>query len=150
MVGLSRYMFYPVLTRSSLDVMEVAFQDDALQNLIKAEDLQFDLVIVEAFFVSEPLVAFGHKLNAPVVGIYPLAPTPWISFLTGSEVSFSLMPNIRTEYTNEMTFLERVDNTLINLMELTSYYFYYIPRQVVIIFIIFIELYQVQNKMSKT
>ncbi|CAH1390771.1 unnamed protein product [Nezara viridula] len=128
MVGLNRYRFFSFIARVLSELMEVTFQEETLQNLIKAEDLQFDLVIIEPF-VSEPLVAFGHKLNVPVVNIYPLAPSPWVSYLTGGEVSFSLMPNIRTEYTNQMTFLERLDNTLINLIELVTNYFYYIPRQ---------------------
>ncbi|XP_066906305.1 UDP-glycosyltransferase UGT5-like [Halyomorpha halys] len=109
--------------------MEVAFQDRTLQEVIKSENLDYDLVITEPFYGVEPLVALGHKLSVPVVAIHPLSFTPWGSYLSGNELSFHLMPNIRTTYTNEMTFFQRLNNVLVNLIEFSIAYFHYIPNK---------------------
>lgn len=128
-VGENVYMFYPVFWRIFTDLMEVAFQQPALQEVITAKNTKYDLVITEPFYAQEPLVAFGHKLNVPVVAIHPLSLTPWVAYLTGNELSFHLMPNIRTTYTNEMTFFQRLDNLLVNLIEFSVAYFHYIPNK---------------------
>ncbi|XP_014274350.1 UDP-glycosyltransferase UGT4 [Halyomorpha halys] len=112
------------------NIMEAAFQDPTLQEVIKSENLDYDLVITEPFYGLEPLVALGHKLNVPVVAIHPLSLTPWGSYLTGNEMSFHLMPNIRTVYTNEMTFFQRLNNVLVNLIEFSVAYFHYLPTKV--------------------
>ncbi|XP_024215539.1 UDP-glycosyltransferase UGT4 [Halyomorpha halys] len=123
------YTLYPVFWRIFTDLMEVAFQDPTLQEVIKSENLDYDLVIIEPFYAQEPLVALGHKLNVPVVGIHPLSLTPWGAYLSGNEMSFHLMPNIRTPYTNEMTFFQRLDNLLVNLIEFSVAYFHYVPNK---------------------
>ncbi|CAH1406761.1 unnamed protein product [Nezara viridula] len=127
--GHNTYMFYPSSWNFFTEVMETAFQDQTLQEVIKSENLDYDLVITEPFYGHEPLVALGHKLNVPVVAIHPLGLTPWGAYLSGNELSFHLMPNIRTAYTNEMTFFQRFDNLLINSIEFSIAYFHYIPTK---------------------
>ena len=126
----SVYTFYPIFWNFCSNVMNLAYQDKTFQTFIRAENMKYDLVILEPFFAQESLIAFGHKFNAPVVGLHPISLSPWPAYLSGNELSFSLLPNYRTTYTNHMSLIQRLDNMIINLMEFCTAYFFYIPKQV--------------------
>ena len=129
--SISPLFFYHNFWNFCHNHMELVFQDGTIQKLIKAENLDFDLIIIESMFAQEPFVAFGHKLKVPVVTIHPFSHTPWQSFLTGNEFSFSLKVNYRSKFTEDMSFVQRLYNSLLNIIEFTTGYFYYLPKQFV-------------------
>ncbi|KAF6212157.1 hypothetical protein GE061_012678 [Apolygus lucorum] len=110
-------------------LMDIMLDHPALQNLIQDESLHFDVVITEPYFLHEPLVALGHKFNAPVIGIFPLSPTIWGSYLSGNLMPFSYVPSYKTAFTDHMTLTERIHNTLIQLYEFIGTKYYYLPKQ---------------------
>ncbi|CAH1402299.1 unnamed protein product [Nezara viridula] len=123
------YLFYFAFWRFCSNVMELAYQDKNLQKLIHSEELSYDLLILEPFFAQESLIAFGHKMNVPVIALHPISLSPWPAHLSGNEFSLSLSPNYRTGYTSRMTLTQRLDNTFINLIEFFTAYFLYLPQQ---------------------
>ncbi|XP_014292889.1 UDP-glycosyltransferase UGT5 [Halyomorpha halys] len=127
--NLNVYVFYFAFWKFCSNAMKLAYQDKSLQKLIHSEELNYDLVILEPYFAQESLIAFGHKLNVPVIGLHPLSLSPWAAYLTGNEFSLTLSPNYRSGYTSNMTLAQRFDNTLINLIEFFTAYFLYLPMQ---------------------
>lgn len=72
-------MFNNMLSESSFEVAHIfpnfgnlstdyAIRDAKVQNLIHRKDLHFDLIINEDIY-QDALLAFGHKFDAPIVGI---------------------------------------------------------------------------------
>lgn len=82
----------------------------------KAEVLKpgqkYDLVITEAFFLQESMVALGHKFNAPVVALNPFGTSPQINEFMGNPTNPAYTPNIFLGFSDNMTFKERIINTV--------------------------------------
>lgn len=125
---LNVYFMVPKFLRFFVDVTEIAYQDEKIQKLIKDDNLNFDLLIAEPLFGQESFVAIGHKLNVPVIGVYPLSLSPWATYSSGNPL-LPYVPNFRTTYTDHMTFFQRLDNTLISFIELLCAIYYYFPKQ---------------------
>ena len=92
--------------------------DDLLKDtsLIKRlEDHGFDLVLVHAMFAYPMLVA--QRLNVKCVAITPAIPPSMHIRLFGSPVNPAYSPELMTAFTNRMTFLQRVKNTLFSGMQ---------------------------------
>uniref|UniRef100_A0A146M6V5 UDP-glucuronosyltransferase 2B7 n=3 Tax=Lygus hesperus TaxID=30085 RepID=A0A146M6V5_LYGHE len=110
-------------------LIDIMLDHPAFQNLIYDESSHFDVIITEPYFLHEPLVAFGQKFNAPVIGIFPLSPTIWGSYLSGNPMPFSYVPSYKTPFTDHMNLNERIQNTLIQLYEFIGTKYYYLPKQ---------------------
>lgn len=123
------YLFYFAFWKFCSNAMKLAYQDKTLQKLINSEELNYDLLVLEPFFAQESLIAFGHKMNVPVIGLHPISLSPWPAYLSGNEFSFSFSPNFRTPYTSRMTLTQQLDNAFINLIEFFTAYFLYLPQQ---------------------
>lgn len=90
----------------------------------------FDVMISETLYLFEIFVAFGHIFQVPVISIDAHPLSAWSSYLTGNVHPYSYVPNYRLPITDQMTFMERLENTLLNLEEMLGSYYYYMPRQV--------------------
>lgn len=55
-------------------------------------DQEFDVVIVE-IFMSESLLGFAHRFNAPVIGISTFGASKWTTDLVGSPSPLSYVPH---------------------------------------------------------
>lgn len=124
----SVYSVIPDFWKFCANILEQAYQDKTFQKFIREDNMNFDLVITEPFFAHESLVAFGHKYNAPVIGLYPLTLSAWATYMTSNPLS-TFIPHFRSAYSDEMTFFERLDNTFLNILELIIGIFYYFPKQ---------------------
>ncbi|KAK3919396.1 UDP-glycosyltransferase UGT5 [Frankliniella fusca] len=73
---------------------------------------KFDLVITEAFFLQEAMVGLGHKFNAPVIALNPFGASPQINQIMGNAINPAWVPNLFLGLGGQLTFTERVINTV--------------------------------------
>ncbi|XP_050423741.1 UDP-glycosyltransferase UGT4-like [Adelges cooleyi] len=98
-----------------------------MMEFIHSESYSFDLVMVETF-VQEYTVAIGHKFNAPVINLVPAALWPSISKWLHMPSTFSYIPDICSSVTDEMTFIERLKNTISGVIQLYVENLHYMPK----------------------
>nr|AVT42226.1 UDP-glucuronosyltransferase 328B1 [Lissorhoptrus oryzophilus] len=92
---------------------EPGLQSKELQNFLK-EDNQFDVILVE-FFNSNCFYGIINKFKAPFIGLSSCSMMAWHSQWFGSPDNPSYIPSIYMAHLPPMTFLERVENTLVHL-----------------------------------
>uniref|UniRef100_A0A0A9VZJ9 UDP-glucuronosyltransferase 2B33 n=1 Tax=Lygus hesperus TaxID=30085 RepID=A0A0A9VZJ9_LYGHE len=109
--------------------MNMTLQMKPVADLWNDDSREFDLVFVEAQFIQEPLVAFGHKFKAPVIALFPGFITPEVAYYTGNPLmTMTYVPNMFFPFSNSMSFLERGMNSAFNLFRIISYNLWTIPR----------------------
>lgn len=105
--------------------MYIASQD--LQKFIKEDQSTFDLVIVESFF-QECTIAIGHKYNAPVISIIPVAPWSSPSSWAANPMDVSYIKDFIINAGKSMDFRERLINTFIGMYSTFIEPILYIPK----------------------
>lgn len=88
---------------------EHVLENERIQQLITSEDLQFDSVMVELFFM-DVFLAFGHRFDAPVIGLSAQSLISFYCWNTGNPITPSYIPNLFLPFTDEMSFVERLLN----------------------------------------
>lgn len=118
----------PVLWKLSTLLAKVIVSQSDVQNFILSDNYEFDLVMVFSFY-QEYGITLGHKYNAPVInlGVVMLWPThsKWI----GEPSTFSYLLDQRTGVTDQMSFCERLKNTIIGMYQLFLEDYFYFPNQ---------------------
>lgn len=102
--------------------------DTNLQSLIKSHD-EYDLLLAELFFCQEALVGFGHKFKIPIVGLVSFGTPANVYSSMGVPNLYSFMPDYRLAFRPKMTFLQRLENTLLGLFENMVAHWWYLPQQ---------------------
>lgn len=92
---------------------EIAFRSDAVQTFLK-ENNKFDLAITE-YFNTDCVLTLLKQLNVPIVRVHSCTLMPWTSQRYGNPTNPAYIPNIFLLHSNKMTFLERVENTLLHI-----------------------------------
>lgn len=81
-----------------------------VQQFLK-EDHKFDLIITE-MFNSECFLGFVHKYQIPFVGLSSCTIMPWTNTRFGNPSHPAYIPVNLLPYSDRMSFLERIENTL--------------------------------------
>ncbi|VVC97207.1 unnamed protein product [Leptidea sinapis] len=92
--------------------------------LMEALNKTYDLVIVEQFTsdcVLGLLEVYGN--TAPIIGMSSCSPMPWTRQRLGVEHNPSFVPIITSSLSSQMSFFERLENTLHNIMMREVYYY---------------------------
>uniref|UniRef100_A0A1I8N526 UDP-glucuronosyltransferase n=1 Tax=Musca domestica TaxID=7370 RepID=A0A1I8N526_MUSDO len=111
--------FFYNVTRSVLRCPEV-------QELLKNES--FDLAIIEAIN-AEAWYSFGPHFGMPIIGVSSFGSDLIINDLMGNPAPFAYTPSMGSAFTEEMTYWERLQNVVIQLLQLLHYYWIHLPRQ---------------------
>lgn len=98
-----------------------------MKRFIHSNSYSFDLVIIESC-CQEYTVAIGHKFNAPVINLAPAMVWSTISKWLNVPSTFAYLPNIILGSTTDMTFLDRVKNTIAGAMQLYLEDYLYLPK----------------------
>lgn len=98
--------------------LEPVFKMPKFQEFLKERNSKFDLLIIEAFFCQQPLLAFAHKYGASVVAIVTTYISPGIAAVSGNPYPMAYTPNMKLMLTDHMNFWERVENTFFSFIEL--------------------------------
>ncbi|XP_055304713.1 UDP-glucosyltransferase 2-like [Sitodiplosis mosellana] len=110
-----------------LDMTNWTLSSQNLREFMKINQT-FDVVVVEVC-VDEALLAFGKYYNAPVVAISAFGASKWTTDLVGSPNFASYVPYTTNHYTDQMTFSQRLYNSLCYWFEDLAYPLYFIPKQ---------------------
>jgi glucuronosyltransferase len=103
-------------------------QQKDVQNLLHSNDQQFDLIITESF-VTDSVLGFAHKFKAPVVQVVAFGGTPWIGDMVGNTSPYSYVPDPMQNFSDRMTFWQRILNTLGITYQKLSRYMHHLPKQ---------------------
>ncbi|CAG9861072.1 unnamed protein product [Phyllotreta striolata] len=93
------------------DIMCEALASRPYQKLLK-ENGTFDAIITE-IFNSDCYLSIADKFDAPIIGFSSSRLPPWMFNRFAMPTNPSYIPVVLTDYTDKMTFLQRVDNTLL-------------------------------------
>ncbi|KAG4070679.1 hypothetical protein HA402_013599 [Bradysia odoriphaga] len=103
-------------------------RDKNVQKLINRNDIHFDLIISEQFF-QESWLMFSRKYRAPIVTIGTYGYSDFFDSIMGLRTSWSFVPHMITNYSDRMTFFQRVHNTILSLADAFYRKYYYLPAQ---------------------
>ncbi|CAH0561451.1 unnamed protein product [Brassicogethes aeneus] len=92
---------------------EAAYDNDNLKKFLKEEN-KFDVILME-FFNSNCLNGLIHKYKAPVIGLSSCQMMPWHGRYFGTQDNPAYTPTTFMDYTDKLTFIERVENTIMKL-----------------------------------
>ncbi|XP_029346054.1 2-hydroxyacylsphingosine 1-beta-galactosyltransferase isoform X2 [Acyrthosiphon pisum] len=118
---------------SALSVWEVGVKfskiltHKAMVDFLQTNSVSFDLVIIETC-CQEYTVALGHKFNAPVINLVPTMLWSSISKWIHVPSTFSYIPNVLLEITSDMSFTQRLKNTITGVLQLYIENYLYLPK----------------------
>lgn len=120
-----------------LDVSKVAmfghlacdmfFKSVTVQNFLKEENT-FDLIFLEDFF-SECVWPIVQKYRSPVVRLVSQTLFPWNGRLLANPLATSYVPNIYMPQEHNMSFFDRLENSIVNLYLLLFFELNMVPKQ---------------------
>lgn len=87
---------------------KINYESPALQDFLNSNQ-KFDLIIAE-YFQSDCFAGIVHKLQAPVIGISSCTVMPWMHERFGNPTNPSYLPNNFFDFSDRMSFWERVTN----------------------------------------
>lgn len=98
---------------------EAGLTNQNFQNFLK-EDHQFDLILME-YFNTNCFNGLLEKYKAPVIGLSSCVNMPWFNEYFAIPENPAYVPTIFMDYSDKLTFIERVENTVMKLY--TDYMF---------------------------
>lgn len=101
---------------------ELVLENEEVQNLMNSNH-KFDAVIVELFAIDS-LLGFGQHFNCPVIGVNTFDGVYWNDVFTGNQSPYSYVPMVWLGLPDEMTFTQRLSNTIYSHIEALSYDLY--------------------------
>ena len=111
----------------SIKTTEAMMSSDEVQMLMSSGEI-FDAVIVE-LFALDALIGFGQHFNCPVLGVTTFDGVYWNDIYTSNQSPYSYVPMIFAGLPDEMTFTQRLHNTVLSIVEKVAFNFYHLPKQ---------------------
>lgn len=91
----------------------------------------YDLIIAE-YFNGDCFLGFAHKYKVPVVGLSSCTMMPWLNDRFGNSDNPSYIPDNLMDFSDDMSFRERVENTLaVFLHKVLAYLLMDIPGNII-------------------
>ncbi|KOB69869.1 UDP-glycosyltransferase UGT46B1, partial [Operophtera brumata] len=101
------------LAKLNLVLCEKLLYSDVLKEFIEVKE-DYDVIIVE-HFTSDCMMGLVHNYGLPSVGLSSCAFLPWTPSRLGAPDNPSYVPGMTLPFTDDMTFFERLQNTLIHI-----------------------------------
>ncbi|XP_073814209.1 UDP-glycosyltransferase UGT5-like [Musca autumnalis] len=111
--------FFYNVTRSVLRCPQV-------QELLRTES--YDLAIIEAVN-TEAWYSFGPHFGVPIIGVSSFGSDLIINEIMGNPAPFAYTPSMDSGFTEDMSYIERLQNVAIQLLQLFHNYWIHLPRQ---------------------
>ncbi|XP_023311037.1 UDP-glucuronosyltransferase 2B14-like [Anoplophora glabripennis] len=105
---------------------ENGLASEAVQNFMKTKD-RYDVMITE-FFNSDCFLGLAHRVKAPIIGLSSSTLMSWTSERLANPVHTAYIPNNLMDYSDRMTFLERLENTVVTLYHQYYYKYFMLSR----------------------
>ncbi|CAH1153883.1 unnamed protein product [Phaedon cochleariae] len=124
---ISKMLFMSYFFNSlGVTITEELLADPKMQELIRSGD-EFDVVIVPQFLI-EAVKALSNHFNAHLVLLNNHAANSWMNHLVGNPTIPSFFPEVVLAYPEDMSFFQRVKNTVCKYIQLLSYHLVVYPR----------------------
>ncbi|XP_057380721.1 UDP-glucosyltransferase 2-like [Daphnia carinata] len=101
------------------------YQDPIFHQLMNTKE-KYDLIIVEAI-LNDCVLPLIRILDAPLIYMNGIAPTPWLLDIVGSPLAIEHFPNPGLSFTDEMNLHQRVFNTISTLVVLYFRHWFMTP-----------------------
>ncbi|XP_046482544.1 UDP-glucosyltransferase 2-like isoform X2 [Neodiprion pinetum] len=98
------------------------FETPQVQNILNT-DVKYDLMVTEVFSTN-CFLAVAYKLKIPVVGVGSSVMYAWGYDPFYGEANPSFIPSQFGAFTNEMSFIQRVENTIVHFYSKYLFYSY--------------------------
>lgn len=108
-------------------LIEIMMEDEEFKSLLDSRE-EFDAVFVEVFAI-DALLGLGQHFNCPVIAVTTFDAVYWNDVYTGNPSPYSFVPMVFYGLPDEMTFMQRLANTIFSVMEKIAYNFYHLPKQ---------------------
>ena len=96
-------------------VCSTVYNDVNFGRLLKMKNTtRFDVILIEGF-MNECMLPLVDYFNAPFIYLTALPPLPYMLEMTDNPLSFDHFPCLPSGYTDEMSLLERIGNTIMGL-----------------------------------
>lgn len=115
-----KYGTVVLLSMMAYETCEKGLSSKAVQDFLKRND-SFDLIITE-YFNTDCFLGFAHKYKVPVISLSSCTIMPWMNDRFGNPDNPSYIPNNLMDYSDRLSFLERVENTLVLLLQRLYYH----------------------------
>lgn len=113
------YMNPFVLAEMAWTSCEQGYSHKTFRDFIKSRS-EFDVVLME-FFTTECYLPLAHLFKAPLIGISSCIVMPWTDLKLGYPSTTSYIPVPFIWFTDEMTFFERLENTILYVYSSVAY-----------------------------
>lgn len=128
-----------------LNVTTTAIRHHQVQALMNS-NLKFDVIIM-GFVESAALIGLSHVFNAPVVITSTIKLNPFSSEqYSGALAHDSFVSNAMLPFTDEMTFVQRIANTLVNFFGRTVSKLMLYMQVIGVILLQFVQKKNLSNK----
>ncbi|XP_055304711.1 UDP-glycosyltransferase UGT5-like [Sitodiplosis mosellana] len=114
MNGLNCFAFKNAAYKLSNAYAGWAMHSKQFQEFLQQNE-RFDVVLVQAF-VNEAVLSIGHYFDAPIIAVFPSAPSKWTRDLVGVP-NLASFPHTFTGLTDKMNFWQRTYNSLCYLYD---------------------------------
>ncbi|XP_055326702.1 UDP-glucosyltransferase 2-like [Sitodiplosis mosellana] len=117
-------IFFGCINGGGIDTCELALNSTVIKNILKSinKENRYDVILTEVFN-SDCMMAVAWKLKAPVIGLSSCVMMPWHYDRLGNPFIPSYMPGLFVGSSENMNFLERLNNWFtVNAMKLIYKY----------------------------
>lgn len=124
---LSMYRFTIDLGNSGHSACENALESKTVKKFLEEKN-SFDLLLVEDFF-SECTWPLARKFECPVIRFISHSLLAWNGKQAGNPLASAYVPNVYHPQNHKMSFIERLENSLVNLYHILYWNFLFVPTQ---------------------
>ncbi|XP_049767214.1 UDP-glycosyltransferase UGT5-like [Schistocerca cancellata] len=110
---------------------EIFLQHENVKKLFSSNE-KYDVMIIEIFF-CECFLALSHIFKIPVIQFATFSPPAWMGDVVGNPSPPAYVPEPFLEYSDHMTFFQRLHNTVFSTYCRVVRNLYYMPSQDVIL-----------------
>lgn len=127
--GLNCFAFTNIVYKLSNHHVEWMIKSKQFQEFLQMQNEKFDVVLVQVFVNEAALLSLAYYFDVPVIAVFSSTVNKWTRDIVGAPNLASFIPHTMTGYTDQMTFSERMYNSLCYLYEDLTNSFLYAPIQ---------------------
>nr|QIK00368.1 UDP-glycosyltransferase [Xylotrechus quadripes] len=101
---------------------EFGLSSPPIQDFLKTKE-KYDLMITEVFN-SDCFLSLANRVKAPIIGVSSSTLMPWTSSRLANPTHTAYIPNNCMDYSDRMTFYERLENTVVTVFH--QFYYDYV------------------------
>ncbi|XP_063921359.1 UDP-glycosyltransferase UGT5-like isoform X1 [Zophobas morio] len=126
MEDVNSFLVLPIFFYIIGDVTEATLKHPNVQELLRSDE-KFDAVIIQEF-MNEAHKGFATHFNAPMILLSPIGACAWVNTLVANPAPTSYVPDAMLSYSSQMTFTERLTNTVFHFYTHILYHLFNFPK----------------------